>query len=146
MNGRAFVDTNILVYAHDQRGGKKTARAQELLTQLWLQQRGVLSTQVLQEFCVNVRRKFSQPLTIEQLREAITLYRKWRIMVNSPESILRALEIEQKCQLSFWDALIVQAASSAGCEVLYSEDLSHGQEYEGVLVVNPFKEEHADEA
>lgn len=67
-------------------------------------------------------------------------------MVNSPESILRALEIEQKCQLSFWDALIVQAASSAGCEVLYSEDLSHGQEYEGVLVVNPFKEEHADEA
>jgi predicted nucleic acid-binding protein len=140
MNGRAFLDTNILVYAHDQSAGEKTAKAQELLAQLWKEGRGVLSTQVLQEFCVNVRRKFQQPVKPEQVREAILVYRKWRMVVNRAESVLRALEIEKRYQLSFWDAMIVQAAESAGCEILYSEDLSHGQEYEGVLVVNPFKE------
>jgi predicted nucleic acid-binding protein len=62
----------------------------------------------------------------EQVREAILVYRKWRIVANSAESILRALEIEKRFQLSFWDAMIVQAAKTAGCEVLYSEDLSHG--------------------
>ena len=63
---------------------------------------------------------------------------KWQTVVNTAESIVRALEIERRYQLSFWDAMIVQAAASAGCEVLYSEDLSHGQEYQGVLVINPF--------
>ena len=140
MSARAFVDTNVLVYAYDQRGGEKTAIARELLKQLWSERRGVLSTQVLQEFALNVRRKFTQPMTVDQVRQAISLYRQWRVLVNSVESILGALEIEQTHQLSFWDALIVQAAIAAGCEILYSEDLSHGQEYEGVRVMNPFKE------
>jgi predicted nucleic acid-binding protein len=140
MSGKAFVDTNVLVYAHDQQGGEKTVSAQALLAQLWHENRGVLSTQVLQEFCVNALRKFRQPMSTEQVREVILAYRKWRTMVNSAESILRALEIKERYQLPFWDSMIVQAAESAGCEILYSEDLSHGQEYEGVLVVNPFKE------
>jgi predicted nucleic acid-binding protein len=141
MKGKAFVDTNILVYAYDRHGAEKTARAQELLTDLWSQRRGVLSTQVLQEFCVNVRRKFVVPLTLEQVRETVLLYQEWRTVVNSAESILRALETEQKYRLSFRDAMIVQAAKTAGCEILYSEELSHGQDYDGVVVVNPFKEE-----
>jgi predicted nucleic acid-binding protein len=58
--------------------------------------------------------------------------------VKTGNSALRALELEQRYQISFWDAMIVQAAESAGCEVLYSQDLSHRQEYGGVLVVNPF--------
>jgi predicted nucleic acid-binding protein len=139
MSGKAFVDTNILVYAHDQEGGRKTAQAQALLKDLWQENRGVISTQVLEEFCVNVRRKFRQPMKTTQVREAILLYGNWRTIMNSAESILRALDIEECYKLPFWDAMIVQAAQRAGCAVLYSEDLSNGQEYEGVLVVNPFE-------
>jgi predicted nucleic acid-binding protein len=146
MSGKAFVDTNIMVYAYDAQGGEKSGVAQDLLAQLWIEKRGVLSTQVLQEFCVNVRRKFSKPMTMDKLRDTIQVYRSWRVVVNSAESILRALEIEEKHGMSFWDALIVQAAERAGCEILYSEDLAHGQEYEGVLVVNPFREKRRDTA
>ena len=138
MSGEAFVDTNLFVYAHDTQAGPKSIRAQELLKQLWGERRGVLSTQVLQEFCVNVRRKFQQPMTAAEVREAVLVYASWRIVVNTSDSVLRALELEQRYKISFWDAMIVQAAESAGCEVLYSEDLSHGQEYGGVRVVNPF--------
>ena len=138
MNGEAFVDTNVLVYAHDRQAGSKTLLAQELLGRLWKEKNGVLSTQVLQEFCVNARRKFQQPMTVAEVREAVLTYQSWRLVVNTASSILRGLEIEQRYRLSFWDAMIVQAAESAECEVLYSEDLSHGQKYGGVLVVNPF--------
>lgn len=138
MNGKAFVDSNILVYAHDKFAGEKFAGAKELVSTLWKENRGVLSTQVLQEFCVNARRKSKQPISWEMMREAILDYMQWRMVVNSADSILRAMEVERRYQLSFWDAMIVQAAERAGCEVLYSEDLSHGQEYGGVLVVNPF--------
>lgn len=138
MRGKAFVDTNVVVYAHDPMGGTKLIKAQELLRQLWVEKRGVLSTQVLQEFCVNVRRKFLHPMSMEECREALQDYLKWQLVVNLPESVLRALQVEERYQLSFWDAMIVQAAESGGCEVLYSEDLSHGQEYNGVLAINPF--------
>jgi len=138
MSGKAFVDTNVFVYAHDPRGGAKSMQARTLIGQLWLEKRGVLSTQVLQEFCVNVRRKFLHPMSSEEFGELLRDYMKWQTVVNTAESIERALEVERRYQLSFWDAMIVQAAASAGCEVLYSEDLSHGQEYHGVLVVNPF--------
>lgn len=138
MSGKAFVDTNVFVYAHDPRGTAKSAQARALIRQLWLEKRGILSTQVLQEFCVNVRRKFLQPMSSEESGDLLHDYMKWQTVVNTAESIVRALEIERRYQLSFWDAMIVQAAASAGCEVLYSEDLSHGQEYQGVLVINPF--------
>lgn len=112
-----------------------------MLTLLWMDKQGVISTQVLQEFCVTVRHKFVQPLSLQQVREAVFVYQRWQMVVNSADSILRALEVEQRYQLSFRDAMIVQAAASGGCEILYSEDLSHGQEYEGVLVLNPFKQD-----
>jgi predicted nucleic acid-binding protein len=138
MNGKSFVDTNILLYAHDHQTGPRSVTAQELLKKLWQENRGVLSTQVLQEFCVNARRKSIHPIDLDELREAILDFLGWEIVVNSAQSILRALDIEARHKVSFWDALILQAAESAGCEVLYSEDLSHGQEYNGVLVINPF--------
>ena len=128
----------LLVYAPDTQAGPKAICAKQLLAQLWRERRGVLSTQVLQEFCVNVRRRFQQPMTTAEVREAALVYASWRIVVNTSNSVLRALELEQRYQISFWDSMIVQAAESAGCEVLYSEDLSHGQEHDGVLVVNPF--------
>jgi predicted nucleic acid-binding protein len=138
MSGKAFVDTNILLYAHDVSDLARNRRAVELLTQLWTDGNGVLSTQVLQEFAVNLQRRTSLSMTLEEVRRRIVLYLDWEVVVNGEGSILRGLEVQERNRISFWDAMIVQAAESAGCEVLYSEDLSHGQEYGGVLVVNPF--------
>jgi predicted nucleic acid-binding protein len=140
MSGKAFVDSNVLIYAHDRGAGTKYIRAQEILRALWEDQRGVLSTQVLQEFCVNAQRKASRPVSRLELREAIRDFLHWEIVVNAGDAVLDAMEIEERYQLSFWDAMIVQAAESANCEILYSEDFAHGEEYEGVLVMNPFEE------
>ena len=138
MSGKAFVDTNILLYAHDLADSAKNAVAIDLLTQLWDDKIGVISTQVLQEFAVNLQRRISLSLTHQEIRARIALYLDWEVVVNGKGAILRGLDAKERYKISFWDAMIVQAAESAGCEVLYSEDLSHGQEYGGVLVVNPF--------
>ncbi len=132
-----FVDTNILVYAHDRSAGKKHDRARELVEQLWNTGEGVLSTQVLQELCVTLRRKVAHPLSSGDLRMLVQDYLSWQVVVNTPESVLRALEIESHHKISFWDAMIVQAAEAAGAEVLYSEDLGAGQKFGPLRVVNP---------
>jgi predicted nucleic acid-binding protein len=98
----------------------------------------VLSTQVLQELCINLRRKVLHPLPLAELRLLIQDYFHWEVVVNTTQSILHALDIEARYQISFWDALIIQAAESSGAEVLYSEDLGAGQKYGSVRVVNPF--------
>lgn len=138
MTARAFVDTNILVYAHDRGSGRKHAVARELIEELWHSRAGVLSTQVLQEFYVNVRRKAQRPMPVDQARAVFEDYLAWTIIVNDQASILGALELETRYELTFWDALIVQAANAAAVDVLYSEDLSHGQRYGAVELVNPF--------
>ncbi len=138
MSGKFFVDTNILVYAHDLTQAAKHERAQALVEKLWESGEGVLSTQVLQELCVNLRRKSLRSLSIEETRRLIEDYSSWNIVMNTPESVLQALDLESRYQISFWDALIVQAAASCEAEVLYSEDLDDGQTYGSVRVVNPF--------
>jgi predicted nucleic acid-binding protein len=138
MSGKTFVDTNILLYAHDLADSAKNHVAVDLLTKLWDDNTGVISTQVLQEFAVNLQRRISLSLTFQEVRTRIALYLDWEVVVNGKGAVLRGLDAKEKYQISFWDAMIVQAAEIAGCEVLYSEDLSHGQEYGGVLVVNPF--------
>ena len=140
MSDKFFVDTNILVYAHDRTAGAKHERAQMLLEELWGSGQGVLSTQVLQELCVSLRRKVSPAVAMSELRELIRDYTTWEIVTNSTESILEALELEANYRISFWDALIVQAANSAGAAILYSEDLSANQIYGVVRVVNPLTE------
>jgi predicted nucleic acid-binding protein len=137
MRDRCFVDTNILVYAHDRSTGEKHRRAKELLEQLWDSGRGVLSTQILQELCINLRRKAGNPLPVEELRRLIREYSTWDVAINTPESVLKALDIEMRYRISFWDALILQAAEDAGASILYSEDLAAGQRYGTVQVVNP---------
>jgi len=137
MTEKAFVDTNILVYAHDRTAGLKHERARQLLERLWDSGQGVLSTQVLQELCINLRRKVTPPLAMEEIRRLIQDYLSWKIVVNTPESVLHALEIEVRYRTSFWDALVLQAAESAGAGVLYSEDLAVGQKYGAVEVINP---------
>ena len=137
MSDRSFVDTNLLVYAHDVSAGGKHDRARELIESLWRDRSGVLSTQVLQELYVSLR-KSPRPLPAPEARQVVADYLRWEIVVNTGESVLEAVDIETRYRLSFWDALIVQAAVVSGTERLYSEDLSHGQVYGAVRVVNPF--------
>ena len=137
MNAKQFVDTNILMYAHDVSAGAKHQRAKALVEELWRTRLGVVSTQVLRELCVNLRRKAGRPLALKATRDLIADYLSWPVMVNTGGSILEALEFEDRYRISFWDALAVQAAQASGADILYSEDLSDGQTYGAVRVVNP---------
>ncbi len=139
MSDRAFVDTNILVYAHDRAAGLKHERAGELVSQLWEDRQGVISTQVLQEFYVNVRRKCARPLGLTEAQRLVEDYLAWEVVVNDGEAILEALDLERRFQLSFWDALILHAAAAANVTTLYSEDLGHGRMYGTVRVLNPLR-------
>jgi len=96
-----------------------------------------VSTQVLQELCVNLRRKAGRPLDLKATREIVKDYLAWEVVVNTGESVLEALDLQDRQGISFWDALVIQAAQSCGATVLYSEDLSAGQTYGTVRVVNP---------
>jgi predicted nucleic acid-binding protein len=137
MAEKYFVDTNILIYAHDRSAGEKHDRARKVIEHLWDTGEGVLSTQVLQELCTNLRRKVAKPLAIQEVEHLIQDYLSWEVVVNTPESVLQALEIEVRHKISFWDALVLHAAESAGAAVLYSEDLATGHRYGTIQVVNP---------
>lgn len=139
MSDRYFVDTNILMYAHDASAGAKHGRAKALVEQLWRDRTGVVSTQVLQELAVNLRRQAGRPLDGKVTREIVAGYLAWQVIVNSGESILEALDLEARFQISFWDAVVVQAAQASGAEILYSENLSDGQTYGAVRVINPLR-------
>jgi len=137
MSDKYFVDTNILMYAHDTAAGAKHERAKALVEDLWRDRSGVVSTQVLQELCVNLRRKAKRPVDAKQAREIVADYLAWDVVTNTGQSILDALEVEARYGISFWDALIIQAAEAFGVAIVYSEDLSDGQSYGGVRVMNP---------
>ena len=139
MSDKCFVDTNILMYAHDASAGAKHDRAKALVEELWRDRTGVVSTQVLQELAVNLRRKAGRPLDAKATRDIVTDYLTWQVVVNSGESILDALDLEARYRISFWDALVLQAANASGAEVLYSEGLSDRQTYGSVRVVNPVR-------
>lgn len=134
---KIFVDTNILVYAHDASAGEKHVLANSVVERLWHDRCGVLSTQVLQEFYVNVRKRARAPITAPEARQLLVDYLTWEVVVSDGNAVVEAIELEERYQVSFWDALIVQAASTAGVDVIYSEDLNHGQQYEDVVVQNP---------
>jgi predicted nucleic acid-binding protein len=143
MSDKYFVDTNVLMYAHDTSTGEKHARAKALVEELWRDRSGVVSTQVLQELAVNLRKNVRRPLDIKTTRDIVADYLAWQVIVNGSDSILEAIELEERYQISFWDALIVQAAQASGAEILYSEDLSDGQAYGSVRVVNPLRNQGA---
>ena len=137
MSDRYFVDTNILMYAHDAAAGEKHRRAKALVEELWETRAGVVSTQVLQELAVNLRRKAKKPLGAKATRDIVSDYFAWHVVVNDGASILEALDLEARYRMSFWDALVIQAAHAAGATILYSEDLSDQQLYGTVRVKNP---------
>lgn len=137
MSAKTFVDTNILIYAHDVDQGQKHLTARDILIGLMEDRSGVLSPQVLQEFYVNVTRKIAKPLSKREAREVVQDYSVWCTETTAAE-VAAAFRIEDVAKVSFWDALIVAAAAKAGAEVLLSEDLSSGQKVAGVRVRNPF--------
>ena len=138
MNGKVFVDSNVLVYAHDEDAGPKQQRAVERLEELWDTGSGRMSTQVLQEFYVNVTRKIKQPLSPSVARDIIRNYSLWVEHAITPSTLLRASDISEAWTLSFWDSMIFASAEQHNAHTLLTEDMNHGQVIVGVRVVNPF--------
>jgi predicted nucleic acid-binding protein len=138
MSDRMFIDTNILVYAHDADAGEKHAAAAKTVADLWKSKDGVISTQVLQELYVALTRKVASPVTRNTARRLIKNYLAWDLVVNDGAILLHASEIEENYRLSFWDGLIVAAAYAKNAAVILTEDLSHGQTIEGIRIQNPF--------
>jgi predicted nucleic acid-binding protein len=138
MSGVAFVDSNILIYAHDRDAGPRRERARQLCENLWHERSGCMSVQVLQEFYVTVTRKLRAPVARAQARELVRAYSSWVLSPTTPETV-GATELSEAAEIGFWDALIVAAAEQSGADTLYSEDLNDGQVIAGVRVVNPLR-------
>jgi predicted nucleic acid-binding protein len=141
---RRFVDTNILVYAHDSSAGAKRDQARTLVEQLWESREGCLSVQVLQEFFVNLTRKIARPVDTETAKEIIADFSRWHVHVPAADDVLGAIGLHQRDGISFWDAMIVRSAAEMSCTLLYSEDLNAGQDYSGVRVENPLQSPDTD--
>lgn len=139
MNDRSFVDTNILIYAHDSSTGEKHFRAATVVNDLWDSGVGVLSTQVLQELCVSLQRKCAVVPSAAEIRRIVQDYMSWQIVTNAADAVLHALDLQAQFRVSFWDAMILHAAESGGCGTLYSEDFGHNRTYGSIRVVNPFE-------
>jgi predicted nucleic acid-binding protein len=137
--GSTFVDTNILVYAHDASEAVKQPIARERLERLWADGAGTLSTQILQEFYVVATRKLASPMSPMEAREIVGLYSVWPLVIIDSPLILNASRLEEDHQLSFWDALVLEASRVAGAELLLTEDMQHGRVIEGVRIENPFR-------
>jgi predicted nucleic acid-binding protein len=139
MTGCKFIDTNILLYANDKSAGIKQTKAANLLRELWENQQGTLSTQVLQEFFYNATRKLSLPLNVPVARSIVEAYSVWLKAPITDATILGAIDLHASLGFSFWDSLILKAALDMGCDTLYSEDMQHGQVIDNRLtIVNPF--------
>ena len=137
-SGRTFVDTNVLLYAHDASETEKQPIARALLEGVWADRSGVLSTQVLQEFYVVATRKFKPPMRRSEARELVALYATWPVVQVDVELILDATALEERAQLSFWDALIVEAARRGGAARIVSEDLQDGRRIANIAIEDPF--------
>ena|SRR6202789_804931 len=137
MSDKTFVDTNVLIYAHDVDAKAKHEVAKNVVRELWSQRTGVLSTQVLQEFYVNVTRKIATPLPKDAARVVVNSYSLW-CTETTPAEIAAAFRIEDESRIGFWDALIVASAAKAGTVRILSEDLNAQQMIAGIRVENPF--------
>ena len=135
---RTFVDSNVLIYAHDADAGSKQRIAADQLRELWNLGTGLLSTQVLQEFYVNVTRKIGVPLATVAAREVVRDYASWVESSITAATIVRGSEISEVWQISFWAATILAAAEQGGAERLLTEDLNAGEKIAGIEIVNPF--------
>ncbi len=135
---KTFVDTNVLIYAHDIDAGRKHDIAKAVLRDLWSERAGVLSTQVLQEFYVNATRKLKTPLAKPEARSVVDTYAAWCVDGITPADVSAAFQIEDRARIGFWDALILAVAVRSGARRVLSEDLNSGQAIAGLAIHNPF--------
>ena len=139
MSARFFLDTNIFVYTFDTKAPAKAKRAARLIRQAADTGEGVVSYQVVQEFFNVAFRRFSRPMNVSEAEQyLVTVFRPLLAVHSSPTLYVEALRVSGKYRLSWYDSLIVAAALQAQCGMLYSEDLQHGQELEGLRIENPF--------
>ena len=135
MMSKVFIDTNILIYAMDKYHPEKRTHCRDLLKVLNIELKGVISTQVMQEFYVTATKKLgADPLVVKDL---LNSFDRFETVLITPEIIKEAVDCSILNRLSFWDSLIVSAAESANCETLWTEDLNHGQIIRGVRIENP---------
>jgi predicted nucleic acid-binding protein len=138
MSARSFFDTNVLVYSDDKAIPAKRRRALELIAEHRRGGTGVVSLQVLQEYFVTVTRKLHVDAPIA--RRKVELLAEFDVAAPGVPDILAAIDIHRLHGMSFWDALIVQAAKQAGCSVLLSEDMQDSRAIDGLRIVNPFQQ------
>lgn len=139
MSGRAFLDTNVLVYFFDHSEPSKQQRAKEVMESAKPGEL-VLSTQVLGEFYVTSTRKLTPPLSPDRAEQALALYGLLPVVTIDVPLVNSAIEIGRSAQISYWDGLVVAAAARTGCGRLLTEDLNDGQEIASVRVENPFRD------
>jgi predicted nucleic acid-binding protein len=135
----SFVNTNILVYAEDSAAGRKRDVARDLVVRLWNDGSGVVSVQVLQELYVTLTRKLRHPLSPARAAEIVNQYLTWKVVDSDGDLLVAAMALHQRASVSLWDALVVEAATAARCDRLYSEDFNPRQRFGPVEIVNPFQ-------
>ncbi len=133
---RTFLDSNILVYGDDGKEPAKQRIALNLIKDHRQQRTGVVSLQILQEYFVTATKKHK--LDAEIARNKVDIYSKFHVGEPTVSDILAAIDINRLHNFSFWDALVLRMAKQTGCRILLSEDMQHGQEFDGVRIVNPF--------
>lgn len=139
MKGNYFLDTNILVYTFDHSYPKKRDICKSLVRDALNNRSGCISYQVIQEFLNVASRKFAKPLSIADCQTYLSSVLEPLCEVFSSMGLFhRALEISNRWKFSFYDSLVVAAALSAECQILYTEDLQHDQKIENMVIVNPF--------
>jgi predicted nucleic acid-binding protein len=133
-----FVDTNVLLYAFDDRDAAKRDQARAWLSWCWQSSVGRVSTQVLHEFYANALRKFTRSLPTHKARAEVWRLRAWKPWIVDEDTVDAAWDLQDRVGLNYWDALMVAAAQQQGCRYLLTEDLQHQQQIDGVQVLNPF--------
>jgi len=138
-DNKVFLDSNIIVYAYDRHEPDKLAKAQSLLKSGIAQENAVVSSQVLGEFFVVVTQRIKEPLSADEAMRIIEILSVLPVVEIDLSLVKHAIETHKIYGISYWDSLILAAAEYTGCCKLISEDLSDGQEYNGIIVENPFR-------
>ncbi|MCY4661498.1 MAG: PIN domain-containing protein [Acidobacteria bacterium] len=136
MTGREFLDTNVLIYAHDGRDPRKQTCARDLIRRLLRERRGVLSLQVLQEFFAAATRKLG--MSSEDARRRIVQYSRFDVVTLGVADLVAAIDLHRLHHVSLWDALVVRAALNGACTTLHTEDMQSGYVVETLTLRNPF--------
>lgn len=134
-----FIDTNVLLYSVDEHDPGKKAKALAWLDMCWRKRCGRVSTQVLNEFYVNARRKFKSAAAGNEARAEVRRYQQWHPWIVDQATVETAWSVESRYRVHYWDALMVAAAQHQGCAVMLTEDLQHDQRMGDLRIVNPFR-------